>query len=124
VKTPYRVYFCWYSKINYSNLIVKAMSKYLVTYHNAAMPNDPVMMEQAKAAFGKWLQSAGKSIVDPGAPVRMVKQVSGGNQSAAVEIGGYSIIQAPSIEDAVKVLQSHPFVSRGGTLQVNEIIGI
>jgi hypothetical protein len=89
------------------------MSKYLITYHNAKMPDDPAIMEQAKIAFGKWLQEAGKAVVDPGAPVRTSTQVSGASPSALVEIGGYSII-----------LTSHPFVSRGGTLQINEIIGI
>jgi hypothetical protein len=100
------------------------MSKYLITYHNAKMPNDPAIMEQAKIAFGKWLQEAGKAVIDPGAPVRTSTQVSGASPSALVEIGGYSIIQAASAEEAVKILTSHPFVSRGGTLQINEIIGI
>jgi hypothetical protein len=54
----------------------------------------------------------------------MVTQVSGGDPSTAVEIGGYSIIEAASAGDAVNVLETHPFVLRGGTLQVNEIMVI
>ena len=88
------------------------------------MHADQVEMEQAKAAFGKWLQSAGKWVVDPGAPVRMVSQVSGAKPSTASEIGGYSIIEAASKEQAMEILRSHPFVSRGGTLQVNEIVAV
>lgn len=98
------------------------MSKYLITYHNGGMPSDPKAMEQAKMAFGKWLQEAGKAVVDPGAPVGMVKQVGG--QSSAVEIGGYSILEAADENAVVKILQSHPFVARGGTLQVNKIMTI
>lgn len=100
------------------------MGKYLVTYHNGKTPADPAAMEQVKAAFGKWLQSAGKAIIDPGAPVRMTSQVASGAPAPAVEIGGYSIIDAPTKEQALEILRSHPFVSRGGTLQVNEIMGI
>jgi hypothetical protein len=100
------------------------MSRYLITYHNAKVPNDPAVMEQAKIAFGKWLQEAGKSVIDPGTPIRTVTQVSDGSPSPLVEIGGYSIVEAASAEQAVKILTSHPFVSRGGTLQVNEMIGI
>jgi len=98
------------------------MTKYLVTYHGSAAPSDPAMMDQVKAAFGQWLQEAGSAVVDPGAPVRMVKQVAKGTSSEVVDIGGYSIIEAPSLEEAERILQSHPFVGRGGTLQVNELV--
>jgi hypothetical protein len=98
------------------------MAKYLVTYHGSAAPSDPAMQAQVEAAFGQWLQEAGSAVVDPGAPVHLVKQVANGTPSDAVEIGGYSIIEAPSLEAAERVLQSHPFVGRGGTLQVNEVV--
>jgi hypothetical protein len=98
------------------------MAKYLVTYHGSAPPSDPAMLAQVKAAFGQWLQEAGSAVVDPGAPVQMVKQVAKGTPADAVEIGGYSIIEVPSLEAAERVLQTHPFVGRGGTLQVNEVL--
>jgi hypothetical protein len=101
------------------------MKKYLVTYHNGGpMPSDPKAMEQMKMAFGKWLQESGTSIIDPGAPVMKVKQVSSNNPSAAVEVGGYSIIQAESEDAAERILKTHPFVARGGTLQVNQMMGV
>lgn len=100
------------------------MAKFLITYHGSGMPSDPAAMEQAKAAFGKWLAEAGNAIVDPGAPVKMVKQVSSGAPTQMIEIGGYSIIEAQNVDEAEKVLKSHPFVARGGTLQINELISI
>ncbi len=101
------------------------MKKYLITYHNGGpMPSDPKAMEQMKMAFGKWLQEAGSAIVDPGAPVMNVKQVASGKPSSPVEVGGYSIIQADNEEAAVKILKSHPFVARGGTLQVNQVMSV
>ena len=98
------------------------MAKYLVTYHGSAAPSDPAMLEQVKAAFGRWLQEAGGAVVDPGAPVRLVKQVANGTPSAVVDIGGYSIIEAPSLEVAARIQHTHPFVGRDGTLQVNEVM--
>jgi hypothetical protein len=100
------------------------MSKYLITYHAPQMPNDPAIMEQAKMAFGKWLQEAGKSVVDPGTPIHPLTQVSNGSSSDLVAIGGFSIIEATSKEEAIKILQSHPYVARGGALQINEMMGI
>ena len=98
------------------------MARYLVTYHGSAPPSNPAAAEQVKAAFGQWLQEAGSAVVDPGAPVRMVKQVANDTPADAVDIGGYSIIEAPSLEAAERILRSHPFVGRGGTLQVNEVV--
>ena len=100
------------------------MSRFLVTYHGSGMPSDSALMEQAKAAFGTWVSEAGDAIVDPGAPVHMVTQVSSESPTDPAEIGGYSIIQADSPDEAAAVLQSHPYVARGGTLQINEIIEV
>jgi hypothetical protein len=38
-------------------------------------------------------------------------------------IGGYTIIEAANLDEAVDILKSHPFVGRGGTLQVDEAMG-
>ena len=100
------------------------MNRFLVTYHGSGMPDDPALIEQAKAAFGSWVAGAGDAIVDPGAPVQMVTQMATDGATDAVEIGGYSIIQADSVEDAMAVLSSHPYVARGGTLQVNQILDV
>src|SRR5262245_23538551 len=100
------------------------MAKYLVTYHGAQPPSDPAVMEQAKAAFGQWLRAAGGAVLDPGAPTHLATQVARENPVATVEIGGYSIIEASSLDKALKLLRTHPFVGRGGTLQVNELINV
>lgn len=96
------------------------MAKFLVTYHGGGMPSDPAQAQQAVKAFGDWLARAGKAVVDPGAPVREVAQV--GKHLPAAGIGGYSVIEAASKDEAVEVLKSHPFVARGGTLQVHEAV--
>jgi hypothetical protein len=32
------------------------------------------------------------------------------------------VLRADSLDDAVKAVESHPFVSRGGTLQVSQVV--
>ena len=93
------------------------MARYLITYQG--MPHvDPAQMEQAREAFGAWLREAGDAVVDPGAPTNAVAHVANG-VPVTLELGGYSIIEAPSEADVVELLATHPFVARGGTLQVN-----
>lgn len=99
------------------------MSKFLVTYHGGSgMPSDPAQMEKITQAFGAWLAKAGSAVTDAGAPLRPATQVANATPAPRVAIGGYSVIQADDIEDAVAVLKSHPFVARGGTLQVDELV--
>jgi uncharacterized protein (DUF302 family) len=100
------------------------MSRFLATYHGSDMPADPQLMAQAKAAFQAWVEQAGPAIVDAGAPVRTVTQVSSGAPMAAAQIGGYSIIEAETPDAAATMLEKHPYVGRGGTLQVNQILEV
>ena len=97
--------------------------RFLVTYHGSVMPDDPEMMEQAKAAFLDWVAQSGDAIVDPGAPLMMVRQLSSGSSEPVAEIGGYSIIEADA-DAAAAVLESHPYVGRGGTLQVDQVLAV
>ena len=43
--------------------------------------------------------------------------------AAEVEVNGFSIIEAADVAAAKQILSSHPFIGRGGTLQVSEFIG-
>ncbi len=54
------------------------MPKFLVTYHGAGAPS-PGEAQQAVAAFMAWAQSAGRALVDPGAPLGPRKTVSSGS---------------------------------------------
>jgi len=99
------------------------MAAFLVTYHGGRSPTNPQAMEQIKAAFGVWPQASGSAVVDPGAPVRKGGRVSHGNPAEA-EIGGYTIVEAATLDEATTILQSHPFVARGGALQSNQVLKV
>ncbi|MGA8296222.1 MAG: hypothetical protein WB770_04190 [Acidimicrobiales bacterium] len=102
------------------------MAKFLVTYHGGpGMPSDPEAARMMLEAFQGWAGGVGRLLVDPGAPVGAAKTVSasgatdGQNEAA---IGGYSILEADDLEGAVALVESHPFIARGGTLQVSECV--
>jgi hypothetical protein len=77
-----------------------------------------------KEAFGNWVARSGRAIVDPGAPVRSAGQVANGSPGPAIVIGGYSVIEAASAAEAIALLKTHPFVDRGGTLQLHESVTV
>jgi hypothetical protein len=100
------------------------MPNYLITYHGGGgVPADPEAREQTHAAFGAWLASVGDAMVDPGAPLgaSMAVSSSGADDSPANgRIGGYTLLRAADLDAAVKLVTDHPFIARGGTLQVSE----
>ncbi len=98
------------------------MAKFLVTYHGGEMPADPELLEQARSEFVAWLSRAGEAVLDPGAGLRAVTQLAAGEPEPLSQITGYSVIKADSVEAASGILTSHPFVHRGGTLQINEVL--
>jgi hypothetical protein len=105
-------------------LEVRSMPKFLVTYHGAGAPA-PEEAKQAMAAFMAWAKSAGSALVDPGAPLGPAKTVSAaGVSDGAAEgpAGGYSILECADIDSAVKLVSDHPFVHRGGSLQVSTAV--
>jgi hypothetical protein len=98
------------------------MAKFLVTYHGGEMPADPELLEQVRGEFVAWRSRAGDAVLDPGSPVRAVTQLAAGEPEPLSRIAGYSMIEADSVEAASGLLTSHPFIHRGGTLQINEIL--
>ena len=63
-------------------------------------------------------------MVDPGAPVRIVGLVASGEPAAEVAVNGFSIIEADDAQAAQLLLSTHPFVGRGGTLQLSEYVTV
>jgi hypothetical protein len=100
------------------------MPKFLVTYHGGdGMPSSPEARQQVMAAFSAWAASVGDAMVDPGAPLIAMKTVSDGSVNdgpATGPVGGYTLLKANDLDAAVKLVESHPFVRRGGSLQVSE----
>ena len=101
------------------------MARFLVTYHGGGMPEGEAARKEAMAAFGAWVARLGGALVDPGAPLGGAVTVSpaGTTKGAASgPIGGYSILEAADIDEAARLVEDHPFVGRGGSLQVSPAV--
>lgn len=104
------------------------MPTYLVTYHGGpGMPSDPGAAQQMLAAFQAWVAEVGSAMGDPGAPLGAAKTVSAdavADGQTEAGIGGYTLLDADSLDEAVGLVGSHPFLTRGGSLQVSEAVSV
>lgn len=110
------------------------MKKFFVLYmasegdFKKAMADMPKMTpEQMKASTQEWMdwmQQKG-GVVDMGAPLGKTKRVTPNDVSdMRNEIGGYSIIEAESHEEAAKKMQDSPHFKMmpGGWIEVMEVM--
>jgi len=104
------------------------MPTYLVTYHGGpGMPSDPAAAQQMITAFQAWVAEVGAAMRDPGAPLAEARTVSSDSESPGQQeasIGGYTILEAGDLDNAVRLVRSHPFLARGGLLQVSEAVSV
>lgn len=87
------------------------------------MPEGADAQQQAMADFLAWTERVGAALVDPGAPIGPSKVVSADavtDGPAGTPPAGYSILDAADLSAAADLVRDHPFVGRGGQLQVSQ----
>lgn len=93
------------------------MSRYMLIYNGKA--TDPSQMSPDDAAkvmdgWRTWIGSVGSALVDVGTPFGQgTSVVDDGSSADAIELSGYSIVEASSLDEARGLAESHPFLSEG-----------
>jgi hypothetical protein len=110
------------------------MKKFMVLYMASAadfekmMKNStPERQKKGMDAWMKWMGKNKKSLVDGGAPLGKTKRVDAkGASNTKNEVGGYSIVQARSHDDAAKMFgKDHPHLQMPGAwIEIVEIMPI
>jgi hypothetical protein len=105
------------------------MSKFLVLYRATTSAREQMAQaapEKAKAGMDAWMAWAGKAggaVVDLGAPLDDGAAVGSGKVDD--EIAGFSILEAGSQADVVKLLEDHPHSHMsGGSIEVHEFLSM
>ena len=100
------------------------MPNFMIAYHGGNRPSTP---EEGKAHMEKWkawIESLGESIVNPGTPLPVSKIVTSGNvedDNDSESMNGYAVFRAESIDAAVEIAKSDPFLETGGKIRVSEM---
>ena len=106
------------------------MKKYLVLYmaptesFEKALKADPDEMKKGMEEWNVWMEKNKVAIVDIGAPVGKTKKVDpSGASDMRNNVGGFSIVQAESLEEAAKLFENHGhFQMGGGWVEVMEFV--
>jgi len=86
------------------------MKKYMILHVGYETPTPEIM-----GAWGKWFESIGDKIVDPGSPLGPGKEISHSGTKELphdkAAITGYVVIKADSIDDAVRIAKTCPIIT-------------
>ncbi len=90
------------------------MKKYILLYKGPATPPEMMTEEQGKTSDSvrqSWIEKVGTALVDVGAPMTGGKAVvDDGSIVQATDFNGYSIIEADSMDEALKLIDGNPFL--------------
>lgn len=90
-----------------------------------AMKAPPETMKTSMDEWNAWMKKHEKSMVDSGAPLGKVMRVNkNGTSNIRNMIGGYSIVEAESLEAAAKIFEGSPHLSMmdDGWIEVIECV--
>lgn len=104
------------------------MPKYVLAYHGGSMPETEEEKAKVMEAWGAWMGSLGDDLIDPGNPVGQSATVKADGSVAqdggANPLSGYSLLNAPNQEAAIKAASGCPILQGGGTVEVAETFDI
>jgi hypothetical protein len=103
------------------------MPKYLFVYHGGDQPASKEEGERVMAAWTDWIGQVGKAMVDAGNPTGDSRTVAA-NGSVGTTGGsaatGYSILEAPDMDSALRAAGMCPQLKANGSVEVSEIMPV
>ncbi len=102
------------------------MAKFMLVYLGGEQPSNQEEGMKHFEEYRAWLMSLGDAVISAANPLKDTHVISteGGKAQAgsSTMMSGFSVLEAPSIEAAVLMSESCPFLKIGGTLEVSELI--
>lgn len=101
------------------------MAQYIIVYLGGNQPSSPEEGKQHFAKYKQWLSSLGDAAISPANPLKGTSTV---NPDGSVSDGGsstmsgYTIVEAGSMDAALAMAKTCPFLDIGGSLEVSELM--
>ncbi|NKB37471.1 MAG: hypothetical protein GKR93_09930 [Gammaproteobacteria bacterium] len=101
------------------------MAQFIMTYLGGEKPATPEAGKAHFARYKEWLSSLGDAVVSPANPLKDTTTINpDGSVSAGgtTSMSGYTIIEAESLDTALAMAKSCPFLDINGSLEVSELM--
>ena len=101
------------------------MSQYVIVYLGGNQPSSPEEGKQHMSKYMDWLSSLGDSAVSPANPLKNTSTVNSDGTvipGSTTTMSGYTIIEADSMDAALSIAKTCPFLEIGGSLEISELM--
>ncbi len=101
------------------------MAKFMLVYLGGEQPSNPEEGKKHFEEYRAWLMSLGDAVISAANPLKdthVIATDGSAQAGSSTLMSGFSVLEAPSIEAAVLMSESCPFLKIGGTLEVSELI--
>ncbi|NKB33717.1 MAG: hypothetical protein GKR91_11520 [Pseudomonadales bacterium] len=101
------------------------MAEYMITYIGGDKPSSP---EEGQAHFKKyqeWLAALGAAAVSPMNPLKGTATVNPDgsvSESGLTGMSGFTVVEADSMDAALDMAKTCPFLDINGSLEVSEMV--
>jgi hypothetical protein len=100
------------------------MPKYMVLYTGPATAPEDMTEEAVQTEmklWGEWMEGVGSALTEVGAPTGASGVVTDdGSEGRALQVTGYSVLEADDIEGVKELVRGHPYIRDGeGTLSIS-----
>jgi hypothetical protein len=105
------------------------MTKFMVLYRSEVSARDMMAgasQEQAQAGMDAWMNwaaKAGDAIVDLGSPLADAAHL-GPSAPSSPHVTGFSVLQAESADALTAILDGHPHLDTGGSIEILEFLPV
>lgn len=101
------------------------MANFMIAYYGG---NQPSSKEEGMVQVGKWkawVEGLGEKVVNSGTPLLKTKIITSSDvqdENDPNSMNGFAVIKAESIEAAIEISKSDPFLENGGTIRVSQMM--
>jgi hypothetical protein len=101
------------------------MNQYIIIYLGGDRPSSPEEGKKHFAKYQAWLASLGDAVVRPMVPYgnsHTIAPDGTATPGSVASMSGHTVIQAESVEAAVEMSRTCPFLETNGSLEVAELV--
>lgn len=103
------------------------MKQFVLVYLGGNPPSNEAEARLHHSKYVGWLSSLGDALIIPTIPLKDTNTVSSTGsikEGGSSAMSGFTVIKADSMEAALLIAQSCPFLEIGGSLEVSEMMQI
>ena len=101
------------------------MQKFMIAYYGGDQPKSKDEGAAHMAKWKAWVEGLGEAVENPGTPLPISKLVTSNSVKEDKDpnsMKGFAVVKAESMEAAIEMAKSDPFLEMNGTIRVSQMM--